>query len=1005
MKPFLRTPIRIVLGLVFLCLLIGVPSSVIVLQRLDLQEIIKRQIKMALERENFQIHIGHLSFCLFHGFIADNVVLRLTKENAWVGNAKRVTFSLNLLGFLAKRPLIKKIHLYGASLDIPLLEDDIFHIRNADAKIVFIRDRLEISNAKFTFENIQFLVSGSLSNLQMLKSRSQPSPEQKKAHLQKLRRLVNELKKIHYAKGPAQAEIALLGDFSQPMPLQIPKIRLHAEQMRYQNLFLQRLQLNASYVQGSLLHVHHLAIQDSTGELITSGTANFKVSKAHLVLYSSLNPIPILTEFVSNPNIQNLKKIRMKSLHASLNGNISWGSGKPQYKGTGSAVLYSLAYKNSFFPLLELQLAANKEIVELQHLYIQDSKGKLVAWGAADLNATTTQFILSSSLNPVPILRELFSNTKIQKLKNLNLESPPQMDLNAKISWENGKLQCNGTGSLALRSFSYKKSFFPQLNLQFRAKNGVLEIKQLSIQDSKGTLIASGTADLTASKGHMDLRSSLDLIPILREWIPNSQITQNLQDLHMKSPPKVNLNGDISWVDRKFQYNGIGSATLQSVSYKQSYFSQLDLKFAVETNRSLDLRLQTQSGMLQTKISMAPNNIEIHADSTLNPKEFVGFFDAKTRDFFRYAEIIDPPHITLHLKGPKFAFASLSGSGNLTLGRTAVRGVWIDFARSKIELAQQAITCRDFVLGRNAERGSGTATYNFKQKHIRFQNIISTFFPYDVMLWIDPHIAQILSVYKFHAPPHIQLNGLIHLADHNLNNLSIHIQSEAGLNYNLLKRTLNFGPTHAEVHVNGPWVIIHIPSAQIFQGTAALAAKVSIDPKKPIFNVDISASHLHFASITKLYFNYEKSKGFLSGNYAFQARIGKEEDMIGGGSVRIDDGNVVSIPFLGPLSVALNQIIPGAGYEPSKQAVANFGVANHKIRTQNLQIVGTGFSLFGKGNIDFITGKMYMSIRVNARGLPGLLFFPVSKLFEFESRGSAILNSQWHLKPLIKFGQ
>ena len=556
---------------------------------------------------------------------------------------------------------------------------------------------------------------------------------------------------------------------------------------------------------------------------------------------------------------------------------------------------------------------------------------------------------------------------------------------------------------LHAQELQYRSIFLRQLEFRARYAQGILEIQKLRMQDLEGELTASGMADFGASKGQLAMNSSLNLKPILTEFISASQI-QSLQKLSIESPPKIDLTADVSWKGGKLQYKTIGFAALHSFFYGKAFFRQLELKFSAENRQWFirNLLLQTRSGTLNADVLKTPDKFQIKLDSTLNPKDFSGFFDSKTREVFNPMDILDPPRITLQLSGPKPDFASLSGRGELSLGRTAIRGAWIDFARSKIEIANQAVTFRDFVLGRGEGRGSGTFTYDFGQKQVRLKNIVSTMIPRDVMLWIDPRIAQTISVYKFHAPPNVKVEGLVHLTNPHRNALSIRVDSQAGLDYDLLRRTLHFRQTKADVFVEGTQVKVQIPSAKTFQGSVALSANVSIDPKNPVLKVNIAAARIDFASLTKLYFNYDDSKGFLSGDFNFQARLGKEEDMIGGGSIRIEDGNVLSIPFLGPISIILNEIIPGAGYEPAKKAAANFRVENRKVLIKNLQVLGFGFSLFGYGDIEFLTGKMNMIVRINAQGVPGIVLFPVSKLLEYESTGT-VSKPDWRLKPFMKF--
>jgi hypothetical protein len=139
----------------------------------------------------------------------------------------------------------------------------------------------------------------------------------------------------------------------------------------------------------------------------------------------------------------------------------------------------------------------------------------------------------------------------------------------------------------------------------------------------------------------------------------------------------------------------------------------------------------------------------------------------------------------------------------------------------------------------------------------------------------------------------------------------------------------------------------------------------------------------------------------VSGRYEFQARMGAEEEMKGSGSLRIEDGNVFAIPVFGPFSSILGGIIPGVVYNTARVATADFAVANKKINTRNIEIAGRGFSMFGNGDIYFLTGRLDLSMRINVQGIPGLMFFPVSKLLEYHSEGS-LSDPRWRPKIIPK---
>lgn len=366
-------------------------------------------------------------------------------------------------------------------------------------------------------------------------------------------------------------------------------------------------------------------------------------------------------------------------------------------------------------------------------------------------------------------------------------------------------------------------------------------------------------------------------------------------------------------------------------------------------------------------------------------------------------EFRDAPFVQFELRGTKPDLASIKGSGILRLGRTAVRDAWMDRIESKFEIADSAFVYRNFTITRGKGQATGTFVYDIGRREVRLDGVKSTLPPVDVMMWVDPKIADAIRPYRFRQPPQVLADGMIHLKDADKNALALKIDSQDGLDYDLLNRTLKFGRTQAGVDIKGKRLLANVKSAKLMGGEAAIRADVSIDDKNPVFSADLEVKKVDFAKLTKLYFDYDDSMGAMSGKFRFAARMKEEEKMRGEGSIRVEEGQVFAIPILGPLSDIINKIIPKAGYQSARLATADFRIGDEKITTDNLVIEGAGFSMFGNGDIFFMKDRMNMSVRINARGLPGLVLFPVSKLFEYVSTGSAS-NPEWQPKIIPRFG-
>ncbi|MBE2205203.1 MAG: hypothetical protein IAE94_12790 [Chthoniobacterales bacterium] len=534
-----------------------------------------------------------------------------------------------------------------------------------------------------------------------------------------------------------------------------------------------------------------------------------------------------------------------------------------------------------------------------------------------------------------------------------------------------------------------------------RYAEGVLRIPRVFFRDERGVFESS--VEWSRKEGTLDgaILSTITPDPFLKLLAGKNEV---LRDLTFSKPPQVEARLLVEGMNAHPQIRVTGMVLASKVLLKGTEFRDVGGQISWKDNLlyARDVRFRAGRGKFSGQLWVAPGDFRLNAKNSITPDSLLPLFDAKTREFLSKMEFDDLPDITVALHGTKPDFDNIRGRGHLRLGRTAMRGAWLDSAESDFEIGDRCVTYHDFLIKTGGGRGTGSFAYDVGRQEARLNNIRSTLVPVDVLMWIDPKIADAVRPYRFRAPPSATIEGKVHLKDPTKNNLAVRLEAAEGLDYDLLDRTLRFGRTSALVNVVGSKVHADVRKAALMGGDMALKAIVSIDSKDPSFGADVKLSRVNFARLTKLYFDYDDSKGVMSGNYKFQARLGEENLMRGSGSIRVEDGNVFAIPILGPFSEILRSILPGVGYETARLATADFTVANEIINTKNLVIEGLGFSMFGAGDIHFMTSRLDMSMRLNARGIPGIVFYPVSKLLEYVSTGT-VNDPAWRPKIIPRF--
>jgi hypothetical protein len=536
---------------------------------------------------------------------------------------------------------------------------------------------------------------------------------------------------------------------------------------------------------------------------------------------------------------------------------------------------------------------------------------------------------------------------------------------------------------------------FDRVILNATFENRVLQVAGLRASGLDGNVLIAGEWNFAANSGRFDISGGLNWAPLLvlagRKDLAKQIVFDQPPVLQASIAAAQGTKGlDISATGRVstkgFRLKGVQSRSFEAAAAWKD--GQLYVQDAV---------LVSSTGTVRADILMGPGLFRINLDSDAVPNEFMEFFGPKERKIIELLEFGEVPKLKISLDGTRPNLDALSGTGTIELGRTAMRGSWVDSGKADLVIKDRAILYKDLTIKKGKLRATGSFTYDFGRQEVRLDGVRSNINPPDVLMWVDPRIAATVAVYRFRSPPDVRADGVAHMKDPSQNNLHIELDAPGGLAYSLLKKDLVFGATKATVVVKGRDLVANVKKAALYNGEVSVDANVSLDPADPAFHVDATINRVDFPSLTQLYFGYAKSKGLLSGKYDFTSDLKNPAAMRGSGHVRVEEGHVMAIPLFGPLSLVLNKIIPGAGHEGARLATMDFRVSDGRIYTQNLDIEGSGFALFGDGNVAFPSGDLDMTVRINARGIPGIVLFAVSKLMEYVSTGT-MSDPQWRPK-------
>jgi hypothetical protein len=143
--------------------------------------------------------------------------------------------------------------------------------------------------------------------------------------------------------------------------------------------------------------------------------------------------------------------------------------------------------------------------------------------------------------------------------------------------------------------------------------------------------------------------------------------------------------------------------------------------------------------------------------------------------------------------------------------------------------------------------------------------------------------------------------------------------------------------------------------------------------------------------------------GELTGRIELAFTEGKLETMSGNGLAALEHSVLFSAPVLGPLSGLIAAVLNDrqAGHERARDAFLTFKIKDGILYTKDFHTSTTSLVFAGDGWVDLKQRLLDANVRVNARGLLGLVTLPLrpfSGLFQFHGTGP-LSSPEWDDAP------
>ncbi|MEO7100766.1 MAG: AsmA-like C-terminal region-containing protein, partial [Luteolibacter sp.] len=545
-------------------------------------------------------------------------------------------------------------------------------------------------------------------------------------------------------------------------------------------------------------------------------------------------------------------------------------------------------------------------------------------------------------------------------------------------------------------------------------QGNLLTVSSLRATDSSGVFEGHFDYNINAREGRFDVSSSIEVPTLLKAWAG----LPDLQAVSIAGRQVLEAEGEFQLDQKNIpQIRTTGHVRCESVKLRDMPFDVVETSFSWRENQLFlrDLHLVRPDGEAHGKAMIQLPQVRFELFTTLPIPVYKPFFTdphpmaAVLRDFSERKGTA----VNVHLEGGfdivDHAAWAFTGSGNAQ--NINYRGVPTNHAECKFSLNHQEL---DFYDGtvifnydnyalRNAFDGPkqgtvkiGRIRFDAANKEVEVEAVSGGIWAAPLVRLFAPKVADSLEQYRFHHTPDLKGSGVVDVTPQGRTALDVTFSSDHAADYVFLGENLTLEHPRGKVSIRGERVTISDLELNGFGGPVVANFDFS---GRGRLEGELSWTKLSIPDLTSTYGFQMKGGGDLTGRINFNMTDGKVETMNGEGLMALEKAELFSVPIFGPLSPLIGGVLNNerAGFQRAKNAFFTFDIKKGILSSNDFQTSTTSLNFAGDGTVDLADRTLDMTMRMNARGLLGLITLPLRPFYGlFQFRGTGPLkDTKW----------
>lgn len=605
--------------------------------------------------------------------------------------------------------------------------------------------------------------------------------------------------------------------------------------------------------------------------------------------------------------------------------------------------------------------------------------------------------------------RELLAKL-IGELKKWHFDAdhPPQIGI---FLDGNANERSSLTAKLSLHAFKVEKNqhVLDEVSAEADITGDLLTVTALRARDSQGVLEGRIDYDISERNGRFDVHSSLEIPQLLNAWLG----LPPLREIRVGGSQTLEAEGEFRLNDQNIpQIHVTGYARCETVVLKGISFDSVQSAFAWRDGDLFlrDVELRRPDGAAHGKALIQWPLVRLELESSLPAAVYGQFFKGQPLEIVIHdfserkgAEVL------VKLEGGFDATDrhSWAYTGGGRVKNMNYKGVPVNSAECRFSLNHHELDFFDGTVVFNYDNyalkeafngpAQGTAKvgrirYEGASKTVQVEDVAGTIWAAPLVRLFAPKVADSLEIYRFHQPPELKGFGVVDVTPRGRTVLDVAFNSEHAADYRFLGENLTLSQPSGHVAIRGENVTVANLKLNAFDGP--VSAHFDFRGKGKLEG-ELSWTRLSVPALASTYGFQMKGGGEATGRIEFSMTDGKVETMNGTGLLGLEKAELFSVPIFGPLSPLISGVLNDrrSGFERAKSAFCNFTIKDGLLSTQDFRTSTTSLTFAGEGSVDLKELTLDMTMRMNARGLLGLITLPLRPFYGmFQFRGTGPLK-------------